>query len=832
MTNKINIIFDNSDLHIQENLTPNNIKIFFGVEDEKPTLPCDNFWTEIDGDIIDLDCSCTENWFEVDGDIVDLDLDCTIPGNECDYTWKPTNPGDSIDFGCNCAKPWDDSTNDFNIDCDKKDTTDLGRFRVDAGESVKFEIHGLEKYEASSGESLAVDLNINKTVLDLFKTDAGESLEGQLYRDREFKTEIGEGHKFLVDVKFATIANFDTKSEIGEFVDLTLNTQDTLDVLVDNNDQKLDTELKAYPSATLEFNSYDGHKLEVKNLTTSVIFKPYIDTGEDVLFELDKPYNPNIESDIDIGETVDIVINNDSVLYPFIQHGERADFELSATYSLYPNTYEMGEDAYIIMYESQNHTFNVKYDIGEKLEDFKLSTETGFVVEASDGQSLYSNIEYDPYTGFPTQVDAGEALSIELYRNRVLYPDNIEVGESVNVTLTDYPYLKLTSKVDIGESADFKLLADVRLGVFKAEIGESALITKLDELDNYEVEIGEYSEFTLATAMTLTPDTIYQGEKLYTDVKRGEPVYFSFKGATGEAAITEVKTLRSYSFAVRFTVGERLYPNDWVNEPILIDLDKRKCCDIVLGDLRNVEMDLAPYNHTTYDQTFAMCELVTFDLSSRIALSFEAGSGEHLAYNNNLNTFNFEVYEGHQLSVPNFRTTPTTELEDGNQTPENPVIDIDRPEIPSGLDYIMMGVGERASASLSASFALKNVDCTTGEHLAIDLLTSPPFRFNTWIGERADVVLNTNMQFPMRFATGESIQIRFYEPGFNVATGETMICELETKSDYYAEFVTEGCLNNDYQDIDPESGQPLPQEYNGTSVEGEMFSKYIVGRCF
>jgi hypothetical protein len=84
----------------------------------------------------------------------------------------------------------------------------------------------------------------------------------------------------------------------------------------------------------------------------------------------------------------------------------------------------------------------------------------------------------------------------------------------------------------------------------------------------------------------------------------------------------------------------------------------------------------------------------------------------------------------------------------------------------------------------------------------------------------------------MRFATGESLQIRFYEPGFNVATGETMICELETKSDYYAEFVTEGCLNNDYQDIDPESGQPLPQEYNGTSVEGEMFSKYIVGRCF
>ena len=379
MTNKINIIFDNSDLHIQENLTPNNIKIFFGVEDEKPTLPCDNFWTEIDGDIIDLDCSCTENWFEVDGNIVDLDLDCTIPGNECDYNWKPTNPGDSIDFGCNCAKPWDDSTNDFTIDCDKKDTADLGRFRVDAGEAVKFEIHGLEQYEARSGESLAVDLNINKTILDLFKSDSGETLEGQLYRDREFKTEIGEGHKFLPSIKFSAIANLDTEIETGEFVDLTLNTQDTLDVFVDNNDQKLDTELKTYPSATLDFNAYDGQTLVVSNLTTSVIFKPYIDIGEDVLFELDKPYNPNIESDIYVGETIDIVINNDSVLYPYIPHGERAEFDLSTSYSLYPNTYEMGEDAYVIMYESQNHTFSVKYDIGEKLEEFKLSTETGFI---------------------------------------------------------------------------------------------------------------------------------------------------------------------------------------------------------------------------------------------------------------------------------------------------------------------------------------------------------------------------------------------------------------------------------------------------------------------
>ena len=55
---------------------------------------------------------------------------------------------------------------------------------------------------------------------------------------------------------------------------------------------------------------------------------------------------------------------------------------------------------------------------------------------------------------------------------------------------------------------------------------------------------------------------------------------------------------------------------------------------------------------------------------------------------------------------------------------------------------------------------------------------------------------------------------------------------LEAKSDYYAEFVIDGCLVNDYHETDPESGQPLPQLHGGANVEGEEFSKFIEGRCY
>lgn len=744
MDNKINIIFENSDLHIQENLNPSNIKIFFG-EELIPTTPCDFNWLELDGDAIDLDCSCSENWFEIDGDQVDLNLDCSKE-EACDFKWKELPPGESVDFNCLCPTQIKD-TNDFIIECEENNKTELGRFNIDAGEAVKFEIQGLEIYNAISGEKLTAELDIKRT-----------------------------------EIKFAVI---------------------------------------------------EGSKLENVELITSKRFEVDIKSGEQATFDFIKPFNPNLDFDqLNVGEYVDLELSTTDSLTPYnINHGEHASVDIMATYAFNFENIKVGEDVFITFYESVNSTFRSLTSIGEQV-DTNISTTLGFNVEVIEGQSTKFDLSYDPYTGFPFTVYAGEALNGELSRNRLLYPDVISMGEVVNTEINVYPFNKIASTIFHGEIANFKLLADVRLGEFYNLSGEQ-LRFKLDELENYEVKTGEQLLASLATSSSLSVDPISHGEKVYSDFKRGIPATLSFEASAGEYVDVDVKSLRSYTFQVKFTTGERVYPNDWVNEPISIDLDDRHCCDIMLGDLKHVELDLAPYNHTSYAHTFKVCELMTFDLSSRRALSFEASSGEHFDYDNNVNTFSFNVYEGQKLVVPNFRTIVTTDLEDGNQLPEVPVIDIDRPEIPNEVKYTMMATGERAEATLSVTYSISQT-FEQGETLSSNLLTNPPFLFRTYGGEYVYMTLSTNMQFPCRAASGEDARFRMYEEPnpLTCASGEYMSLQLETKSDYYAEFVTEGCLNNDYQDIDPESGQPLPQEYNGTSVEGEMFSKYVVGRCF
>lgn len=831
MTNNIKVIFDNSDLHIQENITPSNIKVFFGVEDKKPTIPCDNNWTELEGNEVDLSCACVEPWIDLDGDNVNLDLDCSDKENLCDFKWKYIDPADGYDFNCKCKTPWDD-TNDFNINCSNEDTTILGRFAVSTGEHVRFDISGLEMYYASSGESASAELDIRHTVLDPEILEIGERVDFVLHRERELSFDVLDGQLLKPEIKFSPIAYLQSDTSIGEGVDVVLNNTDSLDAEFNEVCQAVDAVLSTYPIITLDFNVVEGQLLQIDNL--SVISTLISDTsiGENVTFAFELPYNPNIEISYQVGENVDTVLNTESILTPHnINHGEGASFTLSTSFALYVNTYEIGEDVEATLYESQNHTFSVKYDIGEKINDLELSTTTGFSLNLCEGQCTNFDLAYDPYTGFPMDAYAGEALSISLYRNRTLYPEMITTGESVVASLNTYPYQSLEASFATGEDASFKLLSDVRLGEFYFATGETANLSELNELDNYVVEVGESVDFKLATDTVLAFD-VEAGEACDFILKTGDPSYHKFNVEIGEALEADIKTLRSYNFSVEFKTGERLYPDDWIHEPFHIDLDDRTCCDIVLGDLRNVEMDLAPYNHTRYEQTFKMCEIVTFELSSRRALSFEASSGEHFAYNNELNTLSFTVTDGSRLVVPNFRTIQTIDLDDGNQNPENPVIDIDRPEIPSDLKYTMFGSGEAVKGTLSASYALRTPTCSSGELMKVEMLFSPPFRATIPVGEHIELVLNTNIQVPMRHAIGESMSVRFYEPPYVASSGEEMYCDLETKSDYYAEFVTEGCLNNDYQDIDPESGQPLPQEYNGTSVEGEMFSKYIVGRCF
>ena len=728
MTNKINIIFDNSDLHIQENLDPKNLKIFFGVEDAPPLIPCDYNWSDIDGDKVDLDCTCSEIWLDIDGDKVDLDINCSGSTSDCSYKWDDIPVGVGVDFNCNCATPPSES-NDFIIDCGGQTvTTDLGRILINSnGENVKFEIHGLEIYNSYTGEYVDFDLTINRNELS-FSGSIGEQFSKfELFRERIINFDIPIGEYSAFNVLFAPIAYFNPFMYIGESSSVVLS-------------------------------------------SISILEPSYITTGESTQVTLK-----------------------------------------TSTYENLPFTAYAGE--------SSDVTFN---------------TIKGFNSESCTGECVAVDLEYDIYTGFPFDVQAGESLAnFDLFRHRILYTDPIDMGEYVNDTvLNTYPAALMEFKSDAGESVDIKLLADIHLGNFNFYEGHSITKFKLNELENYKAEMGETAEFTLSTSVLLSASS-NTGENSKFDFKPGLPQHLSFKIENGESlSLTDLRTLRAIDFRIRLNIGERVNMNDWAKEAFHIDLDDRACCNFITGNLTHVELDDAPYNWTSYDFLLNACEMVTFDLSTRPAIKFDIDAGEVFKYENTLNTFDFVAYEGQYSYVPSLRTITTIDLEEGNNEPENPVVDIDRPDIPSEFKYIAMYHGEDAKFKMEASYALSSNFSNSGEQINVSILFNPPFRFNSYGGEYCTAVVNTNIQIPLKMYAGEMSIVNLYEPPFLAYAGESVEINLDTKSDYYAEFITDGCLDNQYYDIDPETGQPLPQEYNGTSVEGEMFLSYVEGRCF
>ena len=162
MTNKIQIVFDNSDLKLQENLLdPKNLKIIFGYEDPdlKEYIKCSPRWNYVEGDKVDL--SCSSGWVDVPGDDVSLYIDCTS-GN-CDNTPKETN-----DFSCECSTTWVPGITDFNINCSGGSSTNdgvLGTFTAGSGENATFTINGLEIFTARSGETVEPNLSIYQTFI-------------------------------------------------------------------------------------------------------------------------------------------------------------------------------------------------------------------------------------------------------------------------------------------------------------------------------------------------------------------------------------------------------------------------------------------------------------------------------------------------------------------------------------------------------------------------------------------------------------------------------------------------------------------------------------------
>lgn len=730
--NTLHIDFDKSDLRIDEDLISNNIRVYFGDEDSIQPK-CDNFWKDVDGDNVSIDCNCLTLWEEKEGDSTDLVLDCDGDGGEVS-------------------------------------TSILGQFKTSVGEIVSYDIHGLEIYNTNVGEVLTGDIYTNRTLIDNIVVVDGSELYAQLYKDQELSFQAYAGENSTTNILLSSIANLDPIVNVGENLEFVLNQYVVFSDLGIDIGEIANVNLLTSESANIGLNVFAG-----ETVYTSISFIPTI-----------------VPNSMQVGENLD---------------------SLFTTYSYY----RLNPDS---------------MQVGENLEPFKLTGVLYANPLVDVGEDVDVNVEFDSYQGIPITVDtSGESLEFNLFRNRLMYPDVIEVGEYVTANIQDYTAAKFISTTTTGETLNINLSADVYIGTFNAIDGQSMFKPTLYSLENYVVSTGENVDVSFAVDATI-PVNVNSGELLSFDFKRGEPASLPFTVISGESMNIGVRSLRSVDFSVSFTVGNRVYIEDWINEPFSIDLDDRRCCDKVASSgLLRVELDDAPYNSTRYDATISMCEVMTFDLSVRRALEFSSTGGESLDYDTNINEMRFECFDGQYAIVPSLRTISTVDLEDGNTIPENPIIDVNRPDIPNNFNYIGIYSGEAMSLNLSYTQSVK-MSIGVGETFASDIVTNPPFYFGVYAGEYMYSSLRTDIKFKGSFEIGEMATSAFYEPDYNGASGEELHFELDTKDDYYAEFTIDGCLDNKYADIDPESGQPLPNEYNGTSVEGEMFSAYVTGRCF
>ena len=358
-----------------------------------------------------------------------------------------------------------------------------------------------------------------------------------------------------------------------------------------------------------------------------------------------------------------------------------------------------------------------------------------------------------------------------------------------------------------GESSTASPMYTVQLGTFTAGSGENVNIP-LDETPNVEMPTGENLAADLATD-TFMSFKMYSGESVESPFKRAESIPISFTAHTGEYSDTEVKLVISTAFRVDIKWSSSFVVDQWSNSPSHIDLDKRRCCCTDIDDITSIEMDDAPYNSTMYDHFASVCETMTFELSTRRVMSFNFADGQHMAYDDKYNTLDVRVYEGQTVYSKDVVTEHTIDLESGNLMPggDDVVIDVARPEIPSDVKPAVMYSGDEVNFILGASYSV-GFKSYEGCYVSMPIVTDPAPKPLMYAGEHVNFELSTTKAIPMSCYGGETIKPTIYEPPYLYYGGEIMEITLDAKSDYYAEFVIDGCLVNDYHETDPESYFP------------------------
>lgn len=427
-------------------------------------------------------------------------------------------------------------------------------------------------------------------------------------------------------------------------------------------------------------------------------------------------------------------------------------------------------------------------------------------------------------SGLAPRAYTGEELLVSLSTSTTFTFDNY-TGEYALGDLKTADRADLVPVAYQGESAEATASVTFALAP-TAYTGEWASTFELQLTEFINAYTGEYAEASLATDDTFYLD-YYTGEYALADLgtRPSEPLG-TFRAYEGSNAYIELKM----AYAIYF-YPEVIKEGPWVNLDWnglnSIDLTKRSCCPTYDLDYQRIELSDGVPVGTTYTGEAIFCSA---SLEARPRFSAMGFEGATTYFVDPIVFTPVAIRTGERFEIP--ATLETFELDiklcPGNLIPDAEFANIELISIyDENCDAQFAFTGETMLTELSVIVG-QEPRAYEGAWAQGDLTVDPILTAIAYEGEYARTI---NPDIPTGPAyDGATAFFLFAEPDWIANTGEA--CTLTNlATEYFVEFMENGCLTNDYTPID-ENGDPIPELNNPVPVEMDQFRHSILARCF
>lgn len=649
-----------------------------------------------------------------------------------------------------------------------------------------------------AGESVVVDLLV-PIVAEVYN---GSVLESVLTYSEQY------------NISTSIYSGEDVAYQLARFVRFVTDTYDGAYVY---------TDVKYNQVMAETYTAYDGHYTEAQ-LSHNISLQVFASDGSYCESNILTPESYKIIAEIYGGSVYEVDSMSVSInIQPTVYSGS----ELSSTLTSYQNyvvdVYD-GHDLTVELTVPQTSYIDCEAYDGEYL-DTSVSMQISYSLEHYHGESVYVDVDVSPQ----------EQILVEFYDGSVVETtlDTVTVmstvfysGSVLEAVVEDVSPFSITADVSAGQycSTD-DLYYDFGLGGFISHTGEHALVSELNEVPNNNQYSGETVDVDLSLSANLTTE-VYEGGSLSSVLSYYEsaPVG-TFTINYGEHLQTNINTLRTVTFTCRMSHDIGFVVDRWKSLDVMLGT---KCChkqnkhSQLIVDLSS-KPDTDLYVGNAIDGVRFECDLSVVRL-----FDFNISHSSHFDVSADL-TDSYSVGHGSALAV-NMYTEPVIHLSSGSLSYSgNIVYELVR-TLPAIVTSYTISDGSVYKVNSISMHYQYTINTYHGESLAVNLSVYDAIRFNMFDGQTIEAKLQSQAALQFDMSHGSDCEATFYDEPYTFTAGEHLVVE-SLDTDYEVEFLEVGLLDNTYVRVDSD-GVPIDIDTTEMSIEGELYNRFIKGRCY